>query len=107
VITRSSLRLGWLLNSEAVCRSEGQMPQNQMLRVFSSEVVSMEISTLSNTALKDLHSVIVKRKADEFAVPPAKQVYGVRKYPDWKEQADAFEAEMKKRGIAFRPIKWD
>jgi hypothetical protein len=71
------------------------------------ERMGMDISKLLDAELKHLHDAIVSRKAEEFAVPVEDQVYGVRKYPDWKEQADAFEAEMTKRGIAFRQIRWD
>jgi len=66
----------------------------------------MNIPGLTDQSLKDLHVLISETLAADDKLPPGKKKWGVREYPDWRRQADAFEAEMKKRRIAFDPIKW-
>jgi hypothetical protein len=65
----------------------------------------MDIQKLTDGSLKDLHALIKEALARDDANPGA-ETYGVRKYGDWRKQADAFEAEMAKRGIDFDPIRW-
>jgi len=66
---------------------------------------SMNIPDLSDELLRALHRLIHEALSDD-ASPDGAKSYGVREYPDWKRDADAFEAEMTKRGIPFDPIDW-
>jgi hypothetical protein len=67
---------------------------------------TMHIPGLSDQSLKDLHVLIAEKLAEDDKLPSGKKVCGVREYPDWRRQADAFEGEMRKRKIPFTPIKW-
>ena len=55
----------------------------------------MDIPKLSNTSLQDLHALLPSACCFDDAAPADKKPYGVREHPDWRGQADAFEAEMK------------
>ncbi len=66
----------------------------------------MKIQVLSDQSLQDLHSLIREALCADDAAPKNERPYGVREFPDWKKQADAFEAELAKRGIAFAKIDW-
>lgn len=66
----------------------------------------MDIPSLSDGSLKDLHNLIAETLAVDDALPAGGKRWGVREYPDWRRQADAFEAEMEKRSIKFIPISW-
>jgi hypothetical protein len=65
----------------------------------------MNIPDLSNQSLQDLHTLIREALVSDDAAKDAKP-YGVREYPDWKKQADEFEAEMTSRKISFNKIEW-
>ena len=67
----------------------------------------MDIPGLSDQSLHDLHSLIAETLSADDALPKDKKRWGVREYPDWRDQADAFEEEMKKRKLPYTPIKWD
>lgn len=61
----------------------------------------------SDNAIRLMHDAIRDRLAEEDALPPgAPKTYGVRQHDDFKEQADALEAEFKARGASFTPITW-
>jgi len=60
---------------------------------------------LSDTSLNELHDCIKKcLKSDDEGI--SSEHYGVRKYRDWRKQADIFEAELRERGNEFEPIDW-
>lgn len=65
----------------------------------------MVYSKLSTATLKDFHDAI-RRCLDEDDSTPQGEMkpYGVREYPDWKEQLDSIEAELLKRSETFSPI---
>ncbi|WP_342154558.1 hypothetical protein [Methylorubrum sp. SB2] len=61
---------------------------------------------MSTNGLRALHGGITRALADDDAQPPHRRVYGVRKYPDWRDQADRIEAELTARREAFAPVRW-
>jgi hypothetical protein len=67
----------------------------------------MDIPSLSDQSLRDLHTRIAETLAEDDTLPPGEKKWGVRENPDWRAQSDAFEAEMKKRGFHFTPTTWD
>lgn len=66
----------------------------------------MNIGGLSTNGLKLLHSTIAAALAEDDALPKSAKKYGVREYPDWRRQADDFEAELTNRNERFAPIAW-
>lgn len=66
----------------------------------------MNILELTDQSLKDLHSLIGEAMVADDAASTGPKPYGVRETSDWKRQADAFEAEMKKRGVSFKELDW-
>jgi hypothetical protein len=65
----------------------------------------MNIPGLMDQSLRDLHALIAEcLAADDNA--PGERPFGVREYRDWRRQADAFEAELRTRNLAFNPIQW-
>lgn len=65
----------------------------------------MNIKNLSDQSLSDLHELIREALEKDDASTGGKQ-FGVREYPDWKKQADDFEAELANRKKGFKPIDW-
>ena len=43
---------------------------------------------------------------DDNTLPEVAKPYGVRQYPDWREQADAIEAELDSRSVSYQKIVW-
>jgi hypothetical protein len=66
----------------------------------------VDIEGLSDQSLLDLHSLIAQALAIDDALPANQKRFGVRQYPDWRRQSDAFEAEMTRRALTFTPIHW-
>jgi hypothetical protein len=68
----------------------------------------MNIPGLTNHALTALHQLIAEAQAADDAATAGerRRPFGVRDYPGWRRQADAYEAEMKKRGLDFKHIEW-
>lgn len=68
----------------------------------------MNIPALTNHGLMALHQSIAKAQAadDAAAAAQKRRPFGVRDYPEWRRQADAYEGEMKKRGLVFKHIEW-
>jgi hypothetical protein len=66
----------------------------------------MNIKGLSTNGLVLLHTTIAKALAEDDALPANAKKYGVREYPDWREQADAIEQELATRKEAYAPIRW-
>ncbi len=66
----------------------------------------MNINELSTQSLHDLHSLIREAVKTDDAVTNGVKRYGVRDYPDWQRQAEAFEEELSKRNIPFEKIQW-
>ena len=68
----------------------------------------MNIPGLTNRALMALHQLIAEAQAadDAAAAAERRRPFGVRDYPDWRKQACAYEAEMKKRHIGLKRIEW-
>lgn len=56
--------------------------------------------------LFNMHGLIRDGVAREDALPESERRHGFRRHSDFKEQADAFEAIMRERAIAFTPISW-
>jgi hypothetical protein len=68
----------------------------------------MNILGLTNHGLMALHQLIAEAQAADDAATAGerRRPFGVRDYPEWRRQADAYEAEMKKRGLIFKHIEW-
>lgn len=66
----------------------------------------MNIAGLSNETLQALHQLIREKLAADDAAGNGPKRYGVREYPDWRTQADEFEAQMTERNLQFEPIDW-
>jgi hypothetical protein len=66
----------------------------------------MNIKGLSTNGLTLLHTTIAKALAEDDALPANAKKYGVREYPDWRQQADAIEHELANRQEAYTPIAW-
>lgn len=66
----------------------------------------MNVPELTDASLLDLHPLIRECLAADDGSPKDKKRYGVREYPDWRRQADAFESELTKREISFTKIDW-
>lgn len=61
--------------------------------------------TVSENYLRMLHDAMHRAlKEDDEAVGEKK--YGVREYPDFREQSDQLEETMTDRGIPFVPVPW-
>lgn len=65
----------------------------------------MIVPALTDEAIQAMHALIAKALAEDDASTENPR-FGVRQFPDWKAQADEFEAEMLKRELAFTPIDW-
>lgn len=66
----------------------------------------MNIKGLSTNGLRLLHRAIAEALAEDDRQPDGAKTYGVREFPDWRQQADAFEAELTARGEVFVPVVW-
>ena len=66
----------------------------------------MNIKGLSTNGLNLLHTTIAKALAEDDAPPANAKKYGVREYPDWRQQADAIETELASRKEGYAPIAW-
>lgn len=67
----------------------------------------MNIKGLSTNGLRLLHRTIAEALAEDDRQPSGAKTYGVREYPDWRQQADEIEAELTARGEDFVSILWD
>jgi hypothetical protein len=56
--------------------------------------------------LRVLHDEIRRVLAEEDARPNEGKRYGVRKFPDFKMQADVIERILRNREQSFEPIAW-
>ncbi len=66
----------------------------------------MNIPKLTDRSLLDLHTLIAETLAADDKLPANAKRWGVRSFPDWQQQSDEFEAEMRARKIPFSPTKW-
>ena len=77
-----------------------------MITTDGEESATMNIPGLTTESIQSMHELIRHAKAIDEALPADRKRYGVQVYPDWKQQADAFEAELRKRNEQFVPIDW-
>lgn len=66
----------------------------------------MNIKGLSTNGLKLLHTTIATALAEDDALPAHAKKYGVREYPEWRQQANAIEAELTSRNESSATIAW-
>jgi hypothetical protein len=66
----------------------------------------MKTEGYSSNGLKMLHEAIRNALATDDKLGNGSKTYGVREYADWRIQADAIEAELKKRRETFTAIPW-
>ena len=66
----------------------------------------MNVTGLSTNGLKLLHETIRRALDEDDALPKDSKKYGVREYPDWRDQSEQFEAELINRSEPFSPIIW-
>lgn len=65
------------------------------------------LKPLSTPALQMLHSEILRLLMDEDALPNQTVTrYGLRKFPEFKVQADVIERILRNRNESFEPILW-
>lgn len=65
------------------------------------------IKGMSLSGLKAMQRAIHDRLIEEDAQPPGqRKVYGVREFPDWKQQADELEVELDARGETYTKVPW-
>ena len=67
----------------------------------------MNIPGLSTSGLVMMHGAIKQALAVDDNLPPDQnKPYGVRTFADWKQMADAIEAELRTRSVKFDPAPW-
>jgi hypothetical protein len=64
------------------------------------------LKPLSTPALRMLHDEIRRILAEEDARSNEGKRYGVRKFPDFRMQADVIERILRNREQSFEPIAW-
>jgi hypothetical protein len=65
------------------------------------------IKGMSANGLKAMQRAIHDRLIEEDGQPQGQEkIYGVRQYPDWREQADEMEAELDRRGEIYTKVPW-
>jgi hypothetical protein len=77
-----------------------------MVGALRTKETRMNIKGLSTNGLTLLHTTIAKSLAEDDALPASAKKYGVREYPDWRQQADAIEQELANRKQTYAPIAW-
>ena len=66
-----------------------------------------DITKMSAGGLKGMQRAIHDRLVEEDGQPQGQpKIYGVREYPDWREQAEQIEAELDARGETYTKIPW-
>jgi hypothetical protein len=67
----------------------------------------VDITKMRTGGLRAMRRAIHDRLIEEDKQPAGQpKVYGVREYPDWKEQADQMEAELDARGQTYAKVPW-
>lgn len=66
----------------------------------------MKTEGYSTNGLKMMLDGIRNALAADDKQGNAQKIYCVREYADWRVQADAIEAELKKRGETFTAVPW-
>lgn len=65
------------------------------------------LKPLSTPALRMIHDEIRRLLSEEDALPNhADKRYGVRKFPDFKVEAEVIERILRNRDESFDPISW-
>jgi hypothetical protein len=64
------------------------------------------LKPLSTPALRMLHDEIRRILAEEDTRSNEGKRYGVRKFPDFRMQADVIERILRNREQSFEPIAW-
>ena len=64
------------------------------------------LQLLSTSALGELHQAIQQALEEDDKLPEGKKKYGVRKYGDFRQQADEIEAELDRRQEKYERITW-
>ena len=69
--------------------------------------MNMNIPALTTDAIQALHSLISQCLECDDALPAgAEKHYGVRQYPDWREESNQLETELDRRKIPYTKIAW-
>jgi hypothetical protein len=67
----------------------------------------MNIPGYSTNGLKMMQDGLRKALADDDALPTGQdKLYGVREFPDWREQSNKIEAELDSRGAIYTKVAW-
>jgi hypothetical protein len=75
--------------------------------VRKSTEIFADITKMSTRGLRAMQRAIHDRLIDEDKQASGQpKLYGVRDFPDWKQQADAMEAELDARGEAYSKVPW-
>jgi hypothetical protein len=71
------------------------------------EFIDRFVKLHTTKSLGALHEEIRRALAEEDALPPGKpRPYGVREFADFRLEADAIEAELRRREQQVQSIKW-
>jgi hypothetical protein len=66
----------------------------------------MNIPGLTDATLLELHALIRRCMEQDDKLSTGSKKYQVRENADWRQQANAIEAELSKRNRDFRKIEW-
>jgi hypothetical protein len=61
---------------------------------------------LSSSALLDLHKAIQRALQEDDKLPTRQKEYGVREFPDFRQEADEIETELDNRREPYSKIAW-
>lgn len=81
------------------------VPYRAIQEIELTTRMDMHYEKLSTPTLQDFHSSIADcLQVDDNTRAGTMKPYGVREFPDWKEQLDQLEIELVKREASFTPI---
>jgi hypothetical protein len=68
----------------------------------------MNISDLSDNALRMMHDAIWRALHVDDSIPPREpKRYGVRAHADFRKLNDAIEGELRSRRVDFKSLDWN
>lgn len=66
----------------------------------------MNIPRMRTGLILELYACIKDCLAEDDNLPQGEDIYGVRRFPDWRECANEFEKELDKREVDYEKIDW-
>ncbi len=71
-----------------------------------SSISTESLESYSDEGLLQLHGELRQALAEDDDLRTDTKCYGCRQHPDFREQANAIEALLDNRSIAFTPLTW-